>query len=387
MPAPPDHVDRLRQRFEQSAFGQRALAFFRRYERLAPALFFFGGVAWDASTLNRIDAWFDNAFLLTYLLALGALILVAALVERERIGWPWVAKYRAWYPAAIQFFMGALFSAYTVFYFQSASLTSTSLFMLLLVGLLVANEFIHRRLLNLYLLFALYYFVAFSFFVFFVPVVAKVMNFWTFLVGGVLSLGLVVGMLAFLRHHGIFERRQFACATGIVVALFGLLNVFYVYDLMPPVPLALRYSGIFHHVQSSVGEDGQKVYTLRYEQPAWHQFWKRSDDTFHYAEGDRVYCFAAVFAPAQLKKGIYHEWRYYDEARRQWTTTDRISYQITGYEGRDRGYRGYTLKRHVRPGRWRVDIRTDDGHTLGRVAFTVVPAGTTPRTFVERVYE
>src|SRR5690606_2809869 len=113
----------------------------------------------------------DNAILLVYLLSLGALILVATLVEAGRLDRPWSTKYRAAYPAAIQFFMGALFSAFTIYYFQSASLTSTSVFLLLLVGLLVANEFIHRRLLNLYLLFALYYFVAFSFFVFFVPVV------------------------------------------------------------------------------------------------------------------------------------------------------------------------------------------------------------------------
>ena len=385
---PPELTDRLWHRCVENAFVARALAFRKRHARLEPAVFFFGGVAWDAATLNRIDAWFDNVFLLVYLAALGALILVAALVERGGLAQPWCLKYREWYPAAIQFFMGALFSSYTVFYFQSASLTSTSIFFVLLVGLLVANEFIHRRLLSLYLLFALYYFAAFSYFVFLVPILAKVMNYWTFLAGGVLSLGLVWAMLAFLRRRGVFDEwRQYAYALGVVAALFGLLNVFYVQDLMPPVPLAMRYGGVFHHVASSTGADGQKTYTLRYERPRWYRFWAQSAEPFRHAEGDRVYCFAAIFAPTRLSKGVYHEWRYYDEALGAWTTTDRMAYRITGYEGRDRGYRGYTWKRHVRPGRWRVYVRTDDGHTLGRVGFTVVAAGPGERVFTERVYE
>lgn len=366
-PSTPALPSRL-QRLQQSALVQRPLTFYERHERFAPLLFFFGGVTWDAATLRRIDAWFDNVFLLVYLAALGGLILVAALVESERLVHPWLQKHRGWLPGAIQFFMGALFSAYTVFYLQSASLTSTSFFLFLLVGLLVANEFIHRRLINLYLLFTLYYFAAFSFFVFFVPVVVKAMHYGTFLLGGLLSLGLVGGMLWFLFRRGVFEqRRQVGYAFGLVLALFGLLNLFYVKDWMPPVPLALRHGGIYHEVRAA-----GPVYELWYARPPWYRFWQRADVTFRRAEGEPVYCFAAVFAPTELKKGIYHEWRYYDEARGTWITTDRISYRIVG--GRDNGYRGYTVKRQLQPGRWRVDVRTADDHTLGRIRFEVVPA-------------
>lgn len=379
---PPGRADRLWHRLEQATLVQRPLAFYRRYERFMPGVFFFGGVSWDALTLRRIDAWIDNVLLLSYLLLLGGMILVALLVESGRMTRPWVLKHRAWFPPAIQFFMGALFSAYVVYYFQSASLTSTSLFVLLLVALLVANEFIHRRVLNLYLLFALYYFVAFSFFVFFVPVVTKVMSYGMFVLSGLLSLGLVWAMLGFLRRHGVFEqKRQYAFALGLMVSLFGLLNLFYLKDWMPPVPMALRYGGVFHNV-----ENRGATYDLTYVDPPWYRFWRKSDRTFEYTEGDRVFCFAAIFAPTKLTKGIYHEWRVYDEAQQAWKTTDRIGYRIVG--GRDLGYRGYTFKRQVSPGRWRVDVRTEDGRTLGRVGFTVVPADTAEaRTFTTRSYE
>jgi hypothetical protein len=42
--------------------------------------------------------------------------------------------------------------------------------------------------------------------------------------------------------------------------------------------------------------------------------------------------------------------------------------------GRDGGYRWYSRKTSVRPGRWRVQIQTQTGQILGEVAFTVKQA-------------
>jgi hypothetical protein len=358
---------RWMERMRTHAEASRAFFWYERHKRLGPPLFFFGGVVWDALTLRRTDAWIDNVLLLMYLIVLGGVILAAALVTYERTDDSRLCRFREWYPPAIQFLLGALFSANVVFYFQSASLAPTSLFLVLLVILLIANEFVHERLFSVYLLLALYFLAACSFFIFFVPVVTKVMNYAMFLASCVLGVGVILGMLAFLWQRSVFQKkREYLYAAGIAAVLFGLLNLFYLEDWIPPVPLALRHGGVYHQVSRVNG-----AYQLRGEQPEWYAFWEHSDDVFHRAEGEPVYCFAAVFAPTELKKRIFHEWNYYDAAKEAWVTTDRIGYEVVG--GRFNGYRGYTFKHNVQPGAWRIDVETETRRTIGRIYFDVVP--------------
>ncbi|MDO8590949.1 MAG: DUF2914 domain-containing protein, partial [bacterium] len=49
--------------------------------------------------------------------------------------------------------------------------------------------------------------------------------------------------------------------------------------------------------------------------------------------------------------------------------TDLIQFPIVG--GRDEGFRGYSIKSSVFPGRWRVDVETAEKNLIGRVEFTV----------------
>lgn len=372
---------RILARISQTPAVRSALGWRERHKQIEPAAFFFGGVLWDAATLRRIDAVVDNVLLGMYLIVLAVLITGAVLVQADRTTNRLLIKHREALPAAIQFLMGALFSAYVIFYFQSASWTSTSAFVVLLLGLLIANEFVHRRLFNVYLLFALYYLAAFSFFVFFVPVVTKTMNYAAYVAGGLLSAALVAALLHFLWRRGVFEQhRQVFYSIGIVALLFTTLNVFYLQNWIPPVPLALRHAGIYHEVE----RDGN-VFELRYEKGPWYKFWSDDDRVFRYSEGDAVHCFAAVFAPTKLRTALFHEWRYYDEALGKWMTTDRMRYEIEGH--RDGGYRWFSRKRNVKPGRWMVDIRTTRGRTVGRVRFDVVRTGSVPREFETLRYE
>lgn len=349
---------------------QRALAFLKRHQRYTPPIFFFGGVLWDALTLRRIDAWFDNLLLFVYLAALGGLIVVATLVDYERTEHPLLLKYRLWFPAAVQFLLGALLSAYVVFYAQSASLTETSLYLILLTALLVVNEFIHRRLIHLYVLAVLYSLATVSFFTFFIPVATGLMNYGTFLLAILLTLGVVVGMLRVLWKRGVFGRTiELASAVALVMAVLAVLHLFYQKNWIPPVPLAMREGGVYHHASRS-GTGG--AFLLRRERPPWYAVRSRWEHEFHYTAGDTVYCFTAIFAPTRLTKKVYHIWRHYDPARDAWVQSDRIGYALVG--GRDGGFRGYTFKRQIHPGRWRVDVETDDGRLLGRVRFRAEPA-------------
>ena len=43
--------------------------------------------------------------------------------------------------------------------------------------------------------------------------------------------------------------------------------------------------------------------------------------------------------------------------------TDKLGFKITG--GREGGYRGYTYKRHMQPGEWKIDVKTKEGLVLG----------------------
>lgn len=360
---------------------RRTQAFYGRHQRLFPPLFFFGGVVWDLLTLDRIDSWADNLILLAYLIILGGLIIVATIFEYEGVIPEKLARFRSWLPHTIQFFLGALFSAYVIFYFQSTTLAETALFFGLLVVLLVANEFIHQRLFNLYLIFALYFLACFSFFIFFVPVVTKQMSYQMFVLGGLLSMGVVGSMLIYLKTRNVFARlRQFVFALGLIGVFFGLLNLFYLQHWIPPVPLAMRHGGIFHYAENK-GE----VFDLRFEQPAWYEFWIDSNKQFHYTQGDTVFAFAAIFAPTELKKTIYHHWQVFDEQQQAWLSTDRIGYEVVG--GRFNGYRGFTRKQRVRPGTWRVDVETDTGRIIGRIPFEIVPTNQPVTNLKQVLYE
>jgi hypothetical protein len=53
-----------------------------------------------------------------------------------------------------------------------------------------------------------------------------------------------------------------------------------------------------------------------------------------------------------------------------WKVSDRIAFEISG--GREGGYRGYTRKQTITPGKWRVEVETDRGQILGTIDFTVI---------------
>ena len=264
----------------------------------------------------------------------------------------------------MQFLLGGLLSSYVVFYFKSVSWSQTQFFFILLVALLVGNEFLHHRLGNPQLLATLFFFCAFSFLAFFLPIVLARVGTGVFLLSGVLSLGLAlfVFALAFpVRAAGWF--RKMAPVSACVAITYVLLNAFYFANLIPPVPLALKGAGMYHLVRKTA--DG---YEVHYVAPPAYRFWKKWDDPFLLTPGESAYCFTSIFAPRRIRVPVHHEWRRYQPGT-GWVTTDRIAFAISG--GREGGYRGFSNKRLVAPGRWRVEVATEDGAILGRIDFTV----------------
>ena len=337
-----------------------------------PPVCFLGGVGYDTLTLTRIDRLQDNLILLLYLTLLGVLIILMGREEfrnGERAFWEsqpglirWLGRAQPYYPMAMQFLLGGLFSAYAIFYFRSASLTTTAVFFVLLVALLVANEFLKDRLTNLRLLVTLYALVCFSFFTFFLPVATGWMNRAVFLAGACLSVATVSRVVQLIARGNPVWTRQYSIKTlAPAAAVIGLLSGFYFLNWIPPVPLAMKFGGIYHEVRKA-----DDRFELTFEK-RWFEFLKRSDTDF--PAGEPVYCFTAVFAPVNLDTTVYHHWYYRIGGGSHFTHADRIPIKISG--GREDGYRAYSFKQRLDQGEWRVDVETEDGRVLGRVAIRV----------------
>ena len=339
-----------------------------------PAVFFLCGVSYDTVTLSRIDRLLDNLALLLYLALLGTLIVLTGRLdhesppEREQLlsnssvtRWVWDA--RPYYPMASQFLFGGLFSAYAIFYSQSATFTGTAVFFVLLIVLLVANEFLRDRLSNLRILVSLYAVVCFAFLTFFLPVITGFMNVAIFLIGAILSLAVTLYLVRLVyRNRPDRSARETFSVTAPAMALITVLVGFYFLNWIPPVPLSLKHGGIYHDIKRTGDQ-----FELSFEKQ-WYQFWKRSDTTFPAEEP--IYCFTAVFAPVDLNTTIYHHWHFRPNDTKPFAHADRIPIKISG--GREGGYRAYSFKQGLDPGDWRIDVETEDGRIIGRVAVTVL---------------
>ena len=355
-----------------------------------------GGLLWDWLTLVRIDRLFDNLMLMSYLAALGVLLVLERRVAHGAATPAFVRRRIAWVHLGSQFLFGALFSAYAVYYSRSTSAARGAVFLLVLLALMVANEVLDRWLRGEWIRLALYAFCAYSFFLFFLPVVTGQL-FGMAVPAALLALGLTVVVGRAIRgpvRHLPLDPTAAApvgspavrpslplarSAVGWAAGLSLLLALQWL-DVIPPVPLALEYAGIYHHV-----ERRDDAYVLRFERLPGAKGWLTEQDrVFRYRPGDAVWCFTAIFAPSGTELDVFHVWATWDALAGAWRETDRIAMRMEG--GRNGGFRTFTRKQHIVPGTWRVRVETPSGRLLGRVDFEVVPDDGADRKSVEISY-
>ena len=159
-----------------------------------------------------------------------------------------------------------------------------------------------------------------------------------------------------------FARRRILIAY-LVLGIFTLMNLLYFANIIPPIPLSLRDAGVYHNVERVGGS-----YNVLAEDESWLQK-LLPGQTVHVHNGDRLFVYTSIFAPAELNTTIVHRWEYFDAVEREWIDRGSFSYGIAG--GRQDGYRGYSLKSSLREGKWRVYVETERGQVLGRVKFNV----------------
>jgi hypothetical protein len=150
----------------------------------------------------------------------------------------------------------------------------------------------------------------------------------------------------------------------MILSIYIIINILYFLKLIPPVPLALDKGLVAYNIEKENGD-----YKVTYEIDHWYYFWRDHKVTFIKQPNKPVYIFTSIFAPTDLKKKIYHRWKFFDVKRDDWKIVEDIGYEITG--GRDSGFRGFTYKNNVWKGEWKVEVITEEELVLGVVDFTI----------------
>lgn len=343
------------------------IAFAHQYERHLSALSLAGGYAFDSYTFGRIDHASTHVVFLAYLAIAGVAIALSHHLESQPPERQPTERTRTILTAVTQFALGCLLSGFCVFYLRSASLWASWPYLLLLAAVFIGNEFFKNYTTRFTLSVLLYFFTLFSYAILLVPVLIAMMGTIPFLVGGILALGFFwffIDILGWLGRDRLRQVRPHILAGTL--AIYAVVNIFYLVKILPPLPLALADAGVYHAVKK-VGNSYQVV-----EEPQpWTTFFGRPP-LLHIAPTEKLYLYSSVFAPGRLATTIVHRWEWFDPQARKWLPQSQLTFPIRG--GREGGFRAYSIKSKPRPGDWRVNITTVDGRPLGRIRFAVTIA-------------
>lgn len=160
------------------------------------------------------------------------------------------------------------------------------------------------------------------------------------------------------------------------LALVLFFIFFYVFKLIPPIPLSAQHLGIYHDIKKEY-----PIYKLSHEKPKW-KFWETGDEHFRAMPGDKIFVFTRIFAPGGFEdKIILH---FLVETEEGYKTSDKIPLNITG--GRGEGFRGFAYKTNYTPGNWRVQVETKDELEIARVNFEVIKTEASKRLLIEEIH-
>lgn len=347
--------------------NSRFLKFIRKNEKYAPIIFFIGGFIFDSLTLGRIDRVYDLTVLCLHMTFLTITLYIYNLVDDGKWKNTILDRYKEYLPLAIQFFFGGLSSAYVIYFSRSVSLSKTITFFIILLALLFVNEILKKRISNKYLQFGVYFFISFTFFTFMIPVFIKEMNTTIFIFSGLISLVITLLLISIIYIKSPSTRAEIRITKmiGIIITMYATINLFYFFNLIPPVPLALDVGIVAHNV-----EKNDNTYTVSYERDDWYVFWRDHRIKYIHQPNESIYIFTSIFAPTEIKKPILHRWKWYNNNTGNWDIIEDIGYEITG--GRNAGFRGYTFKNNIKPGLWKVDVITEEELVIGVVDFEVI---------------
>lgn len=343
-------------------FKETFLSFYRRNEILVSVLFFAGGFLFDLFTIGRIDDLYNLIQQAIYLIILGTLLVweIKIRIGKLQLTGKWL-RFWEYHDLVVHFLFGSLLSVYTIFYYTSASALTSFLFIVLLAGLMMANEIPKVQKLGLPVRVILYCICVLSYFAFFYPIIMGHVGPLPFWLGFLTSVATMVFIWKFTfdgESHQLLKRHVLIPALGIHLFFLGG----YYASLIPPVPVAVKKIGVYYDVEKTEGQ-----YLGKHLRTSW-KFWQKGSQDFYARPGDKVVILLAIFSPARFKDKIYLNW-FYDDPKLGWTKEDSIPLTILG--GREEGFRGFGNKFNYRSGTWRVIVETSDGREVGRIGLQI----------------
>ena len=334
----------------------------RNEARISTAVFIVGFVT-DSVFYTFIELPVALSFFVLYLLCAALCILISHVLRSEQpdAAPSYRRPFHTLVPIGGQFFIGGLLSACVIFYLRSASLITSWPFLLILVVVLIGNEFFRKYHRRLEFQLFLFFFTLYAYAIFALPISYGKMGSLIFLGSALAAVAVFAMFLGLLWIVG--SKRLIESIQRVAMAVAGVLfvvNVFYFMGILPPLPLVLKDAGIYHSL-TRMGPD----YQVGAESQDWNPLTR---PVIHQAPGRPLYAYSAVFAPVKLNTPIVHRWQRYDDSS-GWVTVAALSFSISG--GRDGGYRGYSIVTPTEPGYWRVSIETENGSVLGKERFYI----------------
>lgn len=345
-------------------FWQKTIEYIKKYQNHISTGAMVVGFIIDNLTFGRVDQIFSHIFLVFYIIVAGLSILLINFIEAKNLVSNLAQKIKIFAPITMQFAFGGLFSAFFVFYSRSGSFWASWPFLVLMLGLLILNEFLKEKYSRLVYQMGVYFFIVFSYMIFLVPVISKQIGQLVFIYSGLISLTLIY--LFTIVIHIITQKKYFLFHKKmwlVIFAIYFMMNIFYFTNILPPLPLSMKDSGIYNLIEKKSG-----TYSVYREHVNW--FEQYFNNTIKVNPSSNLYYFSSVFAPTKLNTQIVHEWEYYNKTSKKWIKAAKISFSISG--GSDTGYRGYSLKQNLQEGSWRVFTKTPNGQIIGEEKFKVV---------------
>ena len=229
----------------------RAKDFYHHNEPACTVGLFVAGFLFDTLAVGRIDKLHNIIHQASYLslcaffTSLELRELYGKFTPPERLKSAW-----RYHTGATHFMLGTLLNIYTLFYFKSASLGTSFVFLALLAGLLAVNELKPFENSGTILRMTLFSLCLVSYFTYLVPTLVGSIGVLPFL-GTLAASTLCVAALAWwLKGHLPDAERNLRRHLIIPYAAVALgFAALYFLKIIPPVPLSLSSIGVYHDVR------------------------------------------------------------------------------------------------------------------------------------------
>lgn len=334
------------------------------WQHASTIIFFFGFIT-DTYLLPEVENPITKYLGLTYLLSLSIIIIVREWVVARNTASKLEQRAYSLLTFGVAFFSGSALSFIFVYALRSSALAVSWPLFIMLFLVMLANEFVETHGYRFTLDIGVLFIATTFYFIFDVPILFGAVNDFIFFISVSIAALVAFAYVWILRNFSEAAERETSRGYALAIGIPLFVAMLYFLNVIPAVPLSLKSSGIYHHIERT--ESGDYIGT-REPDTRWFAQYRR--DTYHMTDSDDgIYFFSSVGAPADINAPITHVWEYYDERTKQWVTSTTIAFDMTG--GRNTGYRAYSKKENVSPGMWRVTVKVDNNRIIGRQRFYI----------------